>query len=221
MEVDFGEWERELGRMGRIPASRQAWFAGQVEKIVTSYRKSKASKSPREIEAELESLKLRIERCLKLRSHKTWRPGKFHERLEDLSSALACVSPSAREYLQFRTVELSTEIPDDFASTIGSEVVVDPIRFQSVDEQVLALELLWGAIDGPVARRCRGRATVGAERALHYMIAAAYEHAVDRSVGRRAVALMAVCDEIKRKYDLSEWSPESIARSPSPPSIHN
>lgn len=221
MADDCAEWQRGLGRLGRIPASRQAWFAGQVERIVASYRNSKDSKSPKEIEAELESLKLRIERCLKLRSHKQWRPGKFHARLEDLSRALAGISPSAREYLQFRTVELSTEIPDDFASTLGSCEVVDPISFQSVDEQVRALELLWGSIGGPVARRFRGRRSVGAERTLHYMIAAAYEHATGLSVGRRAVRLMAVCDEIKRKYGLSDWSPESIARSPPPPSIHN
>ena len=221
MADDFEEFARELGRLGEIPLEHQSCFAGQVEKIVCSYRASKNWKTLKQIEAELEILKKRVERCLKLRSHKTWRPGKFHARLEDLSRALAGVSPSAREYLRFRTVELSTELPDDLASTFGSCEVVDPIRFQSVHEQVLALELLWGAIDGPVALRCRGRPTVGAERALHHMIAAAYDHAVDRRVGRRAVAFMAVCEEIKRKYDLSEWNPESIARSPSPPSVHN
>jgi hypothetical protein len=203
----------ELGRLGGIPPSRQAWFADRVEEIVATYRPSRESKSPHEVKAELKHLEQRVWRCLRLRDHKTWRPREFRRRLEDLSSALAGVSSSAHDYLQLRNVELALEIPEGFWSAIVSNVVVDPICFQCLDEQFNALEQLWGALSGPVARpKGRGRPAVGAERALHLMIAPAYVHAKGGK-GLYGSKFMAVCDEIKRMYKLSDWRPESIARS--------
>ena len=171
--------------------------------------------SPHEIEAELRGLETRVRRCLMLLDHKTRRPGEFRKRLDDLSSALAALSAQARDYLRLRNVELATKIPDGWQSTTNvPNLVVNPICFLCLEDQIRALNELWGALDGPVARRNRrGRPPVKTERALYHFVAAAYIFASGRAASDTSNKFMAVCDKIKLMYGLNDWRPDSLARS--------
>jgi hypothetical protein len=115
--------------------------------------------------------------------------------------------------LQFRNVKLSQAIPSGWRAESLSGVVVDPICFQSLDEQFEALKDLSGALSGPVAmEKGRGRPKVDAERALYHCLAVAFARDTKRAASDSSPKFVATCEEIKEIYQLSDWQPLSVAR---------
>jgi hypothetical protein len=204
----------ELCRLAHVPADRRARFIDAVEKSVASYLRSRKQKTPQRVEGELKDVEKRVKSCLGLRDHNTWRPGEFHKGLEEISCALRRLSPRAHEFLQFRNVKVVYAIPEGWKPGTVSDLVVDPICFSDVDDQVYALEELFGALAGPVAkRRDRGHPQKDAERALLHFIALAFRRDTGKAGSETSPAFMATCEEIKRLYKLDDWKPGSLPRS--------
>jgi hypothetical protein len=123
-------------------------------------------------------------------------------------------SQDAREYLQLRNLTIWHDLPSASANSIKQGVLIDPVCFANQNDQILALQDLFGAVAAPVARQKEhGRRRKDLERALYHFLAAAYSTCSDRSASDSSTKFMAICSEIKRIYRLSNWNPESMARS--------
>jgi hypothetical protein len=197
-----------------VPPEKHDRFIDAIEKCAAVYIRIKNQKSPLEVEKELQQIKVRVRRCLRLLDRKPWRPSVFGKDLRAISVALARLSPQAHEYLEFRNVRVVKAIPARWRAESSFDVVVDPICFQSEDEQFEALKLLLGALSGPVAmEKGRGRREVNAERTLYHSLAVAFTRDTGKAASDRSPKFMAVCEEIKLIYQLTDWRPGSLARS--------
>jgi hypothetical protein len=203
----------EVCRLGGIPPVRHARFVQAVERCVALYLRVRNQKSASEVEAELKQLKKQVQRCLNLLDHKKRRPGEFRKGLKAVSDTLARLSPRARDFLQFRNVRIVHVIPDPWPPQVCSEIVVDPICFHILDDQLAALFELRGALAGPVAMREQGRACKNAERALYHCLAVAYTRDTRKMASDNAPKFIDVCDKIKHIYKLKDWRPGSNART--------
>ena len=152
----------------------------------------------------------RVEAALRYLYRRERRPGEFCRRMVDISNQLKKLSKPALAYLAYRNVRLSFEIPEDGPRAF--DVVVDPACFATLSpDQMRALTDLFGALSGPVARkRTRGQPRKDKELALYVFLRGAFLHATKGKASQDD--FLAVCEEIKRIYGLTEWHPESSAR---------
>jgi hypothetical protein len=189
----------ELCRAAAVPPDKHDRFIGGVEKCVASYFRVKNQKSPIEIESELKQIEKGVRSCLRLSDQRTSRPSEFRKRLQTISSALARLSQGALEFLQFRNVRVVNAIPEEWPSAVVSNMVVDPICFEDLGDQISALHYFLGALSGPVANRDgpgRPRADVG--RALYHCLAVAFNRDTGKVASDSSPQFMAVCEEIKQ-----------------------
>jgi hypothetical protein len=208
------EQRDELSRVAAVPPNKRDRFIGAVEKCVASYFRVKNQKLPMEIERELKQIKKRVRSCLRLSDQKTSRPGEFRKGLQAISIALASLSQGAREFLQLRNMKVVHAIPEGWPSTVVFDIVVDPICFKDQADQITALQELLGALPGPAASRAvRGRPPLYVERALYHFLAVAFTRDTGKAASDSSPKFMAVCDEIKQVYQLTDWQPGSLARS--------
>ena len=143
-----------------------------------------------------------------------WRPGKFRESLQSISKALVGLSQPAREYLQFRNLRVVHVVPDPWPPVISADVIIDPICFHCLNDQVDALFELRGALSGPVAqKREQSRPRKDAERALYHCLAVAYRRDTGKAASDSSTKFIDACHEIKQIYQLKDWNPESLPRS--------
>jgi hypothetical protein len=205
----------DLCLMGSIPDDRRHRFVRAVERCVAVYRRLCDYKSAPAVGAELAHVEKCLWRALRLVDRKTWRRSEFHTVLYDISARLRNLSPAARDYLKFRNLTIRQDVVlSAWPNSIGTDVLIDPICFTNRDDQVLALRDLLGAFAGPVTRKNRpGRRYKDLERALYHFLAAAYSGATGRTASDTSTKFMIVCSEIKRIYQLDDWSPQSLARS--------
>ena len=205
---------KELCRMAGIPLRWHTRFVEAVERCVASYLRVRNQKSPLEVEGELKQIEKQVRGCLKLRDHKKWRPGKFRESLQSISKALVGLSQPAREYLQFRNLRVVHVVPDPWPPVISADVIIDPICFHCLNDQVDALFELRGALSGPVAqKREQSRPRKDAERALYHCLAVAYRRDTGKAASDSSTKFIDACHEIKQIYQLKDWNPKSLPRS--------
>jgi hypothetical protein len=203
----------ELCRAARIPPEKRDRFIRGIEKCVAAYFRWKDQKPAIDVEQELEQIKRRVRRCLRLEDHKAWRPGQFSKDLKAISLGLSRLSAPAREYLQDRNARLVHVIPEGWQWGMPSNVVINPVRFASFDDQFNALQDLLGALAGPVANpKGRGRQYKYLERALYHCLAVAFTRDTEKAASDSSPQFMAVCEVIGRIYQLKNWNPESQAR---------
>ena len=152
----------------------------------------------------------RVKAALRYLYRRELRPGEFCRRMVDISNQLKKLSKPALAYLAYRNVRLSFTIPEDGPRAF--DVVVDPACFATLGpDQMRALTDLSGALSGPVARkRTRGQPRKDKELALYVFLLGAFLHATKGKASQDD--FLAVCEEIKRIYGLTEWHPESSAR---------
>src|SRR5262249_3264045 len=142
------------------------------------------------------------------------RPGEFRKRLQAISIALDSLSQGAREYLQFRNLRVVHAIPEGWPWAVASDIVVDPICFNDQADQFSALQELLGALTGPVANRDGpGRPSAYVGRALYHCLAVAFTRDTGKAASDSSPKFMAVCEDIKQIYQLTDWRPDSLARS--------
>ena len=202
-----------LCRLGVIPPDQRDQFTEAVERCVASYLRVRTRKAPSAVENELKQIEKRVRSCLRLVDAKTRRPGEFRARLEAIRGALHGLSQPAREFLQFRNAKVVHTIPEGWSPTIIADVVIDPICFSSIEDQVGALQDLLGALAGPVANRRRARPRTYSECALYHCLAFAFTRDTGKAASDTSTKFMKVCNEIKLIYELDDWKPESLARS--------
>jgi hypothetical protein len=204
----------ELCRMAGVPPAKRDRFTRGIEECVTSYFRSRRRKSPAAVEGEIKQLEKRVRSCLRLLDQKKWRPGEYCKKLKAVSGALTMLSKEAHEYLEFRNAKVVYSIPTEWSAVVTSNVVIDPICFQCLHDQGLALQDLLGAVAGPIANaKGRGRPSTDCERALYHLLAATFTKDTGKSASDKSTKFMDVCAEIKSIFKLDHWRPESLPRS--------
>jgi hypothetical protein len=202
-----------LCRVAGIPPDKDDRFIGAVEKCVESYFRVKDQKLPVAIEGEIKQMEKRVRTYLGLLDQRTSRPGELRTQLQGISTGLASLSHGAREFLQLRNVKVVDAIPQGWPAAVASNVVVDPISFEDEVDQFTALIGLLGALSGPVASRSPGRPPAYVERALYHCLAVAFTRDTGKAASDSTPEFMAVCEGIKRIYQLTDWRPDSLARA--------
>jgi hypothetical protein len=203
----FGATEAEdLCEIGGIPPEYRKRFKESFAFHVSEYE---AERTAQEIEEEIRAVCSRVEDALSYYQSEG-RPGEFRGRMVDISNQLKKLSKPALDYLAYRNVRLSFEIPEDGPRAF--DVVVDPACFATLGpDQMRALTGLFGALSGPIARkRSRGRPRKEKELALYIFLRGAFLHATKGKASQDD--FLAVCEEIKRICGLTKWRPESLAR---------
>ena len=204
----LGATEAEhLCEIGCIPPEQAKKFMHSVEFHVSEYEEEPPL---HEIDREIHAVYQRVESALWYLYRRERRPGEFRDRVLDISKRLAKLSKPALACLAYRNVRLTFEIPADGPRAF--DLVVDPACLATLSpDQLLALNNLFGALSGPIARkRSRGQPRKQKEMILYIFLRGAFLHATEGKATQDD--FLAVCEEIKSIYDLTEWHPESSAR---------
>jgi hypothetical protein len=201
----------ELCRTAGIPSDKHDRFIRGVEKFVARYLRWKEQKSALEAQNELEALRKVVRRCLQLLAHKTWRPGKYQEHLEKISSMLRSLSQPARELM--RNAPIVHAIAESWSLALPCREVVDPICFARDEEQFVALQELYGALAGPFVNKPAGRRQKYNEAALFHDLATAYTRDTGKVASDTSTRFIGLCNDIKIAFKLDDWRPVSLARS--------
>ncbi len=204
----FGATEAEdLCEIGNIPAEHRTKLMQSVMFHVNEYEEEW---TPHQIDREIYPVFRLVESALWYLYRRDRRPGEFREDMVDISNELKKLSKPALAYLAYRNVRLTFEVPAD--GPYAFDVVVDPACFATFSaDQMRALNDLFGALSGPIARkRGRGQPRKEKELALYIFLRCAFMHATN-GVGHQD-DFLAFCEEIKRVFSLTCWHPESSAR---------
>jgi hypothetical protein len=190
--------------VGQIPIEERKRFLRQLKKAVDRhYRLAKHKDDIDAAQKELRQLQRRIKGAIALTDRKTWRPGEFKIRLDDISRALRELSAEARELLALRNLRVSYEpLPNEADAFLSHLTLIDPLACGPPEEQLVALQDLYGALVGPFLLRRRGDHRRYIKDILFFDIACAYGVATGKRGDDHNRHFMDMLDEIERAYDV-------------------
>jgi hypothetical protein len=194
-----------------VPKGRAKAFKSGVRSHVRIYLEMARTKTAYEIDDELTQLAKLAEKALSLAARNA---SKLEVYLDDIGERLCRLSAAAVDYLRAtgkRVIVHSDSAPPDPTMSFD---LIDPRCYSEPIEQIAALQSLYGALAGPhAAKRRPGRPRKPAERYLYLMLAFSYEYAIGRAANDKSPRFMKTCDALRQQCRLSEFRPDSIART--------
>jgi hypothetical protein len=202
----------QICRLSGVPRAGfdRCWKA--VAAATGQYQQENEKRSAKAAQKELRYLLKMVKSTLNCSRQKTHRPGKLKREVAKVSEGLRNLSSEAKELLARQHLVIHHRLPKPDEPVGCPAPVIDPAAYPTLDEQLLALRDLYGVLSTEFVPKRRGRSKKYLERILYCEIALAYALATSRSLSDTDTKFMRLADEIREKFKLTEWSPESIAR---------